>query len=152
MLEHLRAHRCPRCPELSFEGPVWRLHLAEHLHREHRGLVRGEIRDWCEDAFEGVELRATQRAILLFALDAGSFTVEEGRDSQSLHSMKKRGWFAALDRGGMREREWTLTDLGRAVARGALERARKLGERVRRPVLPLALLAKPLGAQARAQA
>jgi hypothetical protein len=119
----------------SFEGPVWRLHLAEHLYRCHRAKVQGEIRDWTEEAFAGVELRTLQRELLLFALNNPSFRIEAGGDSISLHAMARRGWFAADEAEvPMLERTWSLTDLGHAVARGALQRARELAARVRHPV------------------
>lgn len=113
---------------------MWRLHLAEHLYRQHRSDVWGEVRDWCEDAFSGVELRTLQRELLVYALDHPSFTVEAGGDSTSLHSMERRGWFAADAKDAeLRERTWSLTPLGQAVARGALQRQRELAQRARHP-------------------
>lgn len=134
LVSSLRTHRCPFCRRDSFEGPVWRLHLAEHLFREHPARVEGEVRDFCETAFELVELRAVQRALLLFGLQHQSFTIEQGGDSISLHSMERRGWVRSDEAGEMRERRWWLTRLGVAVARGALQRLRAVDQRVRHPV------------------
>lgn len=125
--------RCPFC-QVHFAAAGWRPLLGEHIHQLHPQHLRGAVRDFVEDALEHLELRSVQRSLLLYALEQGRFTVEWGGDSTSLWSMHRRGWFAPSADEGMRERVWCLTDLGLAVARAALARARRLGERVRHPV------------------
>lgn len=101
------------------------------------------MRDFCETAFELVELRAVQRCLLLFGLQHDEFTIEAGGDSISLHSMERRGWVRTDQAPEMRERRWRLTRLGVAVARGALQRLRAVEQRVRRPVAGAPAFVRP---------
>lgn len=125
--------RCPSCWRV-FEG--WKRSLAVVLHyvQECRGsLVDSAIESYVLFVLGRIELRMNQRDLVHFAATAGFFSVRNGSDSKSLHSLRRLGIVSISGRpdAPMAERYWHITRLGSLVDQAQRERESELEARER---------------------
>lgn len=125
--------RCPKCWRL-FDGWDRSRRVVLHYLQECRGgLGDRAIESYVLFVLGRIELRMNQRDLVHFAATAGFFSVRNGSDSKSLHSLRRLGIVSLSGRpdAPMAERYWHITQLGSLVDQAQREREREMEARER---------------------